>query len=337
MFLNDEQCLSGERCKGLGQTEERPWTVLGEARKQIKDSISYFEKHKSLPVTNGRGQIVDVSPAGDYEFIKIIIYEPNSLLLEQQRFLKFVYSQTVGNIHLLHIEDYVNLCKFLYTPAELAEYFHFREELYKKHKSEVNNLPEQYLLAHFFTTADTSAIHLEYIENLSRFTQGDSVFSMSGILNNFFGNMVLFEDGKPTDYYHIIQEIAKLNRSELTEFKKRFELTIENSKKSEFLMPYRFASLNTLCGYVFVAITDEKKGDWKNVLINFVDIYKYKRRLKKCLGVILYKDGPYFQMNWTIRQYDWEPNETLESEIIKDADVYQQSRLVLLPRYNSPE
>jgi hypothetical protein len=330
--------VKGRNKNSVGNEEtELKWfekTVKTDAKNQIRDTLRYFREYHTLPVTNGRGRTVDLSAAKENEFLKIVIYEPNSSLIEQQRFVKFIESTSAGLVHLFHIEDYANLCKHLATPAELAEYLYFREELYEKHKDTLNELPEQYVLGHFFTTPNTDFIELPFIENIGKLKSDPADFDFSWVLNGFLERLVLFENGKKTDYYHIIKEIAKLRRQELAEFKKRFDATIKQVQTNHANLPFRFCLPRTGCGYVFVTLTTAQSRYWQNALFNTLETYRYKHKLQKCIGVVIYKDGEYFQMNWGYQDAEWTYNADLEKAVKDEAEFYSKSSVKPLERYN---
>lgn len=165
----------------IDEQSESKWfekTVKIKAKNQIRDSLEYFDHHKSLPVINERGQIIDIANASGEDFIKIIIYDPASSFLQTKRNEKFVKSIFAGLIHLFHIEDYRVICNYLHTPAELSEYLSFRQEIYEKHKSRIVQLSEQYLIAHFFTTSSTESINESFISNIAKIDLDTSSFDV---------------------------------------------------------------------------------------------------------------------------------------------------------------
>jgi len=286
--------------------------VLRKAVRQIKNTISYFEIYKDISIPNEKGHILNVSEARKIEPIKLIIYSPGKLFPEILRFQKFYKSKDVGLIHLFHIEDYLWICRYLITPFEIREYLNFRKELYLNHETLLNTFPEQYILGHYLETLDTSKINPKYIENLKNLVHDEKEFDISFIIENF-KEKIRFNPVS-LDYYSIIKELAKLNRADLREFKKRFQLAIEKSKKQEFTLPYRIVSLNTKCGFVFVPLEYERKDKWENAIINFTEAHKYDQKLDKCIGMIVYQHPieKYFDINWCYVSSKWTYNEELE-------------------------
>jgi hypothetical protein len=302
------------------------------AKKQIRDTISFFDTYNSLPVVNERGQQIDIIEAGVNHLVKIIIYDPKSELLAHKRQIKFLESRSAGLIHLFQIKDYSLICKKLVTPSELAEYLDFREEMYLIHKDEVSKRQEKYLLGHFFTTPDTQKIEDSFIDNVEKV--GDLKSSdVSWILNNFFEKVVMHSGGRDTDYHYIIKEIAKLNREELKAFNERYHSTIEQVRNDKSEFPLRFTSSKTGCGFVFIGLDKQKSQYWENALFNFTEIYKYKHKLLTCIGVVVFKDGVYFQIYWAYNTGPWQYNRELDEALTNEEMFYKGSEIQILPRY----
>ncbi|MEZ5145816.1 MAG: hypothetical protein R2759_01715 [Bacteroidales bacterium] len=65
--------------------------VLRKAKRQIKDTISYFEIYKDISIQNEKGRsILNVSEARKIEPIKLIIYSPGKLFPESLDFKNFI-------------------------------------------------------------------------------------------------------------------------------------------------------------------------------------------------------------------------------------------------------
>lgn len=228
--------------------------------------------------------------------------------------MKFYNSQYVGLIHLFHSEDYYWICKYLLTPAEVEEYLVFREELYNTHPKILNGLPEQYVLAHFFETLDTSEINAEYILNLQKVSHETNDFNISYLIENFNKNIMLLKE--KTDYYPIIAEIAKLNRAELAEFKKRFIRTMEKCKEEEITIPYRVYFPRTDCAFVFIPLNKKFSQHWKNALTNLTSAQKYDQKAYKSVGLAMFEkevNGEnMLDMFWLFIEQIWTHNIEME-------------------------
>lgn len=320
------------------KTDENNWfknTVLKKAKRQIKNSLDYFNTYDEILIKNRRERLIDISSVNMNEVRKLIIYKPNSNLLDfKNRRLKFYVSNEVGNIHLFELEDYYWICRFLITPTELNEYLCFREQLYLRHKDIIDVYPEQYILAHFLHTDDVSYIKNEYIDSLSKLEQDNDEYNLTNFIDSFVDKIRIPDQKESIEYYSIIKEIAKLKRYELKEFKIRFVKIIEEAKSNMLSMPYKFLVPRTECGFVFISLVEDKSEYWENALINITETFKYKHKLKKCLGVIVHKYGEYFDVNWAFLEYEWEVNENLDRMVQRESELYGNGEIQKMKRYN---
>lgn len=244
-----------ERTSNTG--DEKKWfnnKVLKTAVRQIKNTHKYLESYSSIPIINEKGHTINIVEANFSDIQNIIIYSADTSFNEECRFIKCYQSDKIGLVNLFHIEDYYWVCKYLLTPAEIKEYLKFREELYINHSSIIDNLPEQYVLGHFLETPDASFIDPSFIDSLNKFNPDSKEFDLSFLLNEFEPKIKL--QNTQTEYYPIIAEIAKLNREELTEFKRRFLRTIEQCKSNEYDLSYRMYLPRTDCAFVFIPLID---------------------------------------------------------------------------------
>lgn len=291
--------------------------VLRRAVKQIKDTIKYFDIYDDIYIQNEKGHVLNIGEAKKLEPIKLIIYSPGKNFSESNRFLKFYKSKRVGLIHLFHIEDYLWICKYLITPFEIREFLKFRETLFKNHETILNKFPEQYVIGHYIETLDVKTINPKYIDNVSKFIQDNEKFDISFIIENFKAK--IRENSENLEYYAIIKEIAKLDRSDLKEFKKRFKFVIEKAKEQKFTLPTRMTSLKSKCGFVFVILEFDKRTFWKNAIVNFTEAHKYDQHLDKTIGMIVYYNPTekYFDINWWLIEFKWVQNQEFEN-LLKD-------------------
>lgn len=298
-------------------------TVLKKAKRQIKTSLDFFSRYNEIIVKNRKKKSFDVSKIKTESAKKIIIYVPNSNLLDEvNNNLKFYESKDVGNIHLFSSKNYFIICKFLITPTEVNDYLNFRERFYAVHRSAKNTYSEQYLLAHFLNTEDESVIREEYLESLSLLESDIEDYDMYGVIDSFQDRIRVEEQKESTGYYQIIGEIAKLKRYELLEFKSRFFTIIDDARNNDFSLPYRFTSLRTGCGFVFIPLSEDKAEYWENALLNFTEMYKYKRKLTKCVGIVSFKKGDYYDFNWCFLDFEWEYKEELEKAVKSESEFY---------------
>lgn len=296
--------------------DDRKWyqnKVINKGVKQIKSTLSYLKSYPEILISNERGYRMNISSAKECDLIrKIIIYSPSNNFPKELRYKRFYNSSEVGLIHLFHVEDYYWICKYLLTPAEVDEYLEFRECYYLADPERSNLLPEQYLLAHFMETLDTSHVNPQYIANLQHLKCNTDLFDLSYIIENFTDGMI---HDSPAKYYPIIREISKLNRAELYEFKKRLIKSIEVCEKNEFNTPYRIYVPRTGCGFVFIPLHSSKLKYWKNALDNLVKAHKYEQKAKKCIGVSISENpnkSEYLQLYWNYIESEWKYDTEIE-------------------------
>lgn len=301
--------------EGMGEEKWFDNKVLRKAVNQIKNSHRYLEKYPEIPIVNEKGHSKNISNADLNDIQNIVIYSVSTEFSEEKRHIKFYQSQAIGLIHLFHSEDYYWICKYLITPAEVKEYLVFREKLFLNHPNSLNHLPEQYVLGHFLETLDTSELVPRYIENLSKYRSDLYDFNMSYIINNFKTKISQDPKGK-TDYYFIIAELAKLNRSELSEFKKRYLRAVEKCQESEIDTPYRMYIPRTDCAFVFIPLVEKVIEHWETALTNYSFAQKYDQKATKCVGLVIYEivlgEEKYFDMRWMYLEEEWKYNEEME-------------------------
>jgi len=319
-----------------GTSSEETWferTVLRKAIRQIKNSMKYLNKYSDINIPNERNHIFNLASLKNNYPHKIVIYKPGENLPDKIRFQKFYESSQVGLIHLFHSEDYYWICRYLYTPYEIDEYLKFRCELYKKHKSLMNKYPEQYVLGHFLETLDTDVIKERYIENVKTFEENINDYDISGIISLLRDDML--NNGNPEGYYNILKQLAKLERVELSEFKKRFLKILDNAINEKCSLPYRFVSINTGCGFVFITGEPSQMDHYDIGLRNFTEAHKYDQKLDKCIGVIVFhipKENKY-RIYFCYVEHPWEFNERM-ANILKNNFPFLKMTVDLKYRYH---
>ena len=293
--------------------------VINKGVKQIKSTLAYLMEYPEIYIENQKGHKLNISQAKVCKSIrKIIIYSPNNEFSEKLRFVRFYESVTAGLIHLFHVEDYYWICKYLHTPAEVDEYLEFRENYYLANPERSDLLPEQYILAHFFATLKTDHFEPEYINNFKKVNDEIEQFDISRLIKNFTNGITLINH--QTEYYPIIREISKLNRSELFEFKRRLFKSIEICEDKEIVSPYRVHMPRTNCSFIFIPLHSSKSRHWRNALTNMVSAQKYMQKTEKCVGVTVFRepDNPeYFQLFWMYMEGQWIYDSEMEA-LLKD-------------------
>ena len=292
--------------------------ILRRAVKQIKKTISYLNEFDEILIENERGVLHDIAKAKSQNPLKLIVYNPGNNFDRKLRNRKSYLSTKVGHIHLIHIEDYNQICEALITPYEIQEYLNFRELLIKRNGEEINSLPEHYILKHYFIDHTNRNINLDYAKRELNLIFNIAEFDISSIIQDFNKRVLLTSD--KNDYYFIIKELAKLNRFDLKHFKKRLSLTLNKSKQQEFDIPYRMVSSESNCGFVFIPLEFERKENAKIALKNFTNIHMYDQKLDKAIGMLSYfdPDEKYYDVYWQYIDQKWTEDKEYEKIIYEN-------------------
>ena len=273
--------------------------VINKAVKQIKNTHKYLNIYRDISIINNKGHSRNLSESANAERYSLICYMPGENFVESLHYRKFYESSEVGLIHLFHAEDYMWICRYLITPAEIEEYLIFREALHRDQRNVINQLPEQYVLGHFLKTIETDHIKPEYINNIQKFVRDEiKDFDISHIVKQFEDKIVFGNTN--TQYYFILQELALLNRADLKHFKTRFERTYEMAKKQEQVLPYRMYVPRTDCAFVFMPIRRCDHEHWQNGLNNITELHKYDSKAFRCVGLMMcHHENQMIDMWWS--------------------------------------
>lgn len=305
--------------------------ILKRAVTQIKDTLKYMQDYPEVVIENHKGHKLNIIQANNCSKVKrLIVYTPNPNFPENLRNLKFYNSKKIGLIHLFHSEDYYWICKYLLTPSEVEEYLYFRENLYLANVENSVLLPEQYFLAHFMETLDVNHLNPKYMENLKIIPNENEEFNLKFLLDSISDDFTNLNF--KTEYYPIIKEIAKLNRTELIEFKKRFKKSMEKCDEKQLIKPYRFYSQRTDCCFVFIPLNFENNQYWENLLQSRVILNKYDLKAKKSIGFICFRSEEIekaYQTYWSYFEKEWENDDELREIIVKE-DPFRELKVNII-------
>ena len=325
-----------EREASLGTTEaaERKWfekKILDQATRQIRDTVRYLDENNSIELQNHRGHSLSLEFSKIRQLHKLIVYLPNRLLPQDCLNLKYHTSRTVGLIHIIPAHDYLGIVRTLLTPAEVADYLDFREELIELWKEQVKEIPEPALVGQFLHGDSSTPPSLSFLDHLNTLDQCADEWDMSGIISRFPDRVTT--ENAPTDYYAIITELASLKRNELREFKVRFQMSIDKSRVDEMTRPYRIAIPRTDCGFVFIPLTKFMFQHRRNALLNMTLAHKYDQRVSKCIGVAIGNhDQGWFNAEWCYATAPWEQDDYMD-KLLADNNPFRAVRVNELPRY----
>jgi hypothetical protein len=328
------QLKEREATEETTEAAERKWfekKVLDQATRQIRDTLRYLEENKSISLKNHRGHERLLEPSKIARIHKLVVYLPSRQLPPDCLSQKYHESKTAGAIHIIPAHDYLGIVRTLLTPAEVADYLDFREELIGTWGRMINEIPEPALVGQFLDGDSSAKPSLNFLDRLKALEHRADEWDMSGIISKFPDRVTTNND--PTDYYPIVSELASLKRNELREFKIRFQLAVEKSRANEFTRPYRIAIPRTDCGFVFIPLTDDLFPHRRTALLNMTLAHKYDQHLSKCIGVTIgnHEQG-WFHAEWCLANSPWQPDEEMD-KLLAENSPFRSVKAGELPRY----
>jgi hypothetical protein len=311
---------------GAGDADaERKWfekKVIGSATKQVRDTLQYFGSYDDISIANERGRKFNLAAKGYSEVLKIVVYRGSANLPDDCKLRKFHRSETVGFIHVIEAEDYLEMARVLRVPEDMIRYLRYRELMITKFPDQCRALPEASMLGGYVGDGDDSPPRFNSYENLHRMVLDEETWDISECLRTLRDNTS--HPAYENDYYEILQEFIRLPRSAWRDFKVRLQKCIEKVQADEFAQPYRMACPARDIGFMFLPITsDFLRGDKDeeakiNGLITFTQLHKFDQRLRKCIGILVSKKGEFFDVQWCKIVEDWVDDAELRARL--DAD-----------------
>lgn len=332
LWLDDLLIIIQIKEKDLkGNSSVEDWLknkVFKKAKNQIKSTLRYLYEHKTISIANGHNDnhILDIQKMVSIH--SVVIYKIDDWKKESEIAKKYITRDNCF-IHFISFDDYIHICRYIITPVELGQYFVFREELLRRNTN-IDKLPEQYFLAHYFQNPTNTTFNILYICNLDKICEKIISREDEFYLGSFINHMreTLYEYGDERDYYFIIRELAKLNREEMKLFKERLLAVMNEGPKALPILMKRFASLRTQCGFVLMRLNKKVEETWSRALVNFPFEFKYKWKLNKCIGLVVLKDNDHFDFRWSYMEGEWEYDEELEKRVEEDIEVNGKGKML---------
>lgn len=302
--------------------------VFKKAKNQIKSTLRYLYEHKTISIANGHNDnhILDIRNIVSVH--SVVIYKIDDWRKEAAIAKKHITKDNCF-IHFFSFDDYIHICRYIITPVELGQYLVFREEMLRSNTN-MDELPEQYFLAHYFQNPTNPTFNILYICNLDKICKKIISREDEFYLGSFISHMrdTLYAYGDEKDYYFIIRELAKLNREEMKLFKERLLAVMNEEPKSLPVAMKRFASLRTQCGFVLMKLNKKVEATWRRALVNFSLEFKYKWKLNKCIGLVVLKDNDYFDFRWSYMEGEWKYDEELEKRVEEDIEINGKGKML---------
>lgn len=304
---------------------ERSWfmkKVLGKATRQVRDTLRFLGGHEQIRITNERGHAFDIRGADLSEITKLVVFLGGRALPEDCWQTRYHISHTAGFIHVLAAHDYLGILEKLRVPEDIRRYFSYREAVTPKLRDagvivDESDIMGAFLGEHDLPTPDSHEI-------LGRFVQDHEDFDLSWLIGNLHENIDRAE--QPYDYYRIMLEFARVPRSVWREVKLRFAKSLDVVKKKEFARPFRLAFPATDCAFMIAPLDPQtpavgEEGERTRVtgLTNLTYAAMYDTKVSKGVGILISKDGEYFQIDWSLLNVPYESDPEMDARL---ADSY---------------
>lgn len=303
--------------------------VLKKATKQIRSTMTLLGSGGPVRVANDRGHVFDVGARPDDTRYSIVVFKSGGTRTPLP-YPRFHRSQSVGFIHIFDVLDYLGMCQYLITPAEIAEYLRWREQVLQS--PEAASVSEAALVGQYLLD-DASPPAERYAEALVALLNDVSSFDMSFILTNLADHIdSASSPDRETGYYPLLQLLARMTRSELKPLKDRLRFALNAVREDRLELPVRFISPRLDCGVVVVPVTTAHLASRQIALRNFGILAKYEQRTTTQVGISVAKEGTDILIDWFYLTSPWSQDENLE-RALRDSYPFRPVSASAEPRY----
>lgn len=319
----------------LFQIKERNLQYAGNAENELKwfrkqveqkavgqfvDTLRYLRDESSLPLTNRRGQLLDLSNAQPKTIHLIAIYSSSDILPQSAIHKKGRVSSRIGAfVHYFEKGNYHPLCDTLFTPAEISEYLGFRAEFVNRNPC-AHTYSEKALVGKFLTDTDElNEINDEHELVVDRLVDDRNEFNVSGLLHEYIERIADGEEG--IQYHAILKEIAKLPRNFLREFRKRIEWAMNRCHEETQQKPSRFYAPKQGCCFVAIPLPLSIRDTWESQLNYYSHLCKYDLQAQRCVGFAVAADednSDNYRIHWMFLDFTWNHSDDLQQIVSED-------------------
>lgn len=315
----------------LGDLEK--WVVNHVVRhgvKQIQRTRELLASYMGLSLVNGFGHRVLVTPKDPELLVSVIIYRvpPRTRAFRAARFKR---NKKGDFVHILRDSDYFEIARHFGTPAELLDYFSFRQDILTTWDAPATGVSEaaligQYLLEDYASQPDerfAKAVH-------SRGTPMACEFSF--ILDSLASTIATQEsDYADTDFYEILSELGRLERHELRAIKRQVQLALEAVRAERQELPYRLASARTGCGFLILAVNGEFHDRALEALNSLARASKYELDLDRQVGIGMWRGTNFVEIEWVYMIGKNMPDHELEQRLARNYPFRRTTEQRLAP------
>ncbi len=306
--------------------------VMKKGVKQIRETRELLQKYLTLSLSNGAGHRVSVSVKGLEELAGLIIYRTPS---RPPGFFppRFKKTRVAGFVHIMRDTDFFGACEYLVTPAELADYLRFREEVLSRPDPVPPGVSEAALVGQYLYEDLDAAPDARY-ENAARSLKGDpNCYVFSYVIENL-GTQIARrdEDSVETVYHPILRELARLGRTELRELKTQLRLCLESVRADKFELPYRLCSEPTQCAFLTLPGSVEFRLRARKALESLAAASKHELQMEKQVSLAMWRSGEIIDIDWMYAEGPNPPSEALDRQL-ETAYPFRLTSKKRLPEY----
>jgi hypothetical protein len=270
--------------------------------------MGYLDENEEIRLVNGHGYEIAIRRAKLEDVKRIVVFLPGRSLPEDCWEIKFHISATAGFIHILAANDYLGVLDKLRVPDDVRLYFNYREAVLPRLREAGTVVEEADIMVGFLSDKDLP--EPGSIKRLGAFVQDFDAFDLSNIMRDLQGHIVN-PDGS-SEYYRIMEEFARVPRSVWREFKTRLVISLKASNVGEPRRPFRFAFPRTDCTFMVASMDPDwpaTGADGSRMRMSAVTMFtqaaKYDLKTRVGVGLLISKDGEYFQLDWCLVDEPW--------------------------------
>jgi hypothetical protein len=271
--------------------------VMRRGVKQIQNTRDLLKSYMGLSLVNNFGHRMSISPGSPDLLVSVIVYRvpPKTRAFRAARFKK---NRSGGFVHILRDLDYFEIAHHFVTPAELMDYFGFRRDILINWDPAATDVSEAALIGQYLLE-DYSSPPDERFESAPRSRGGPTACEFSFVLDSLASTIASQEgDYADTDYYEVLDELARLARYELRALKQQIRLALEAVRGNRFELPYRMASARTGAGFLVLPVTTEFHDRASKALRSLSLASKYELDLERQIGIGMWRNSEFVDIEW---------------------------------------
>lgn len=223
--------------KDLTDDEQKEIKWLGKqcknAKKQIKDSISFIQSGKLPVFKNKRNMDVKLNEAA--KIVPLIIFMNDNI--KTYKTIVWKHSDEGMNVNCMSFSDFKKVCETLITPIEIADYLEWRLDFYEKngevdtyiYEDEVGNIA-------ISRPRNNEALVYQFLAVEYGISQATSIEKELLIFQDFLHKLpehTQFHSEDSADF-ELVRFFAHFCREEIKVFVDKLDKAINKSKKKEF-------------------------------------------------------------------------------------------------------